>query len=319
MKRRNLLGLAAALSMAIARKSAASGHNDFCVMRESGGAFLADKQIIVHGDGYQSHRAEAIAEGRPTSVLVEDDAGYRSVLRDIRRGQLPPGSIAMFDLSRFPEPVIGRLDRSIKGMFVHYSIPRSLEEAKNVHRGISEGRLAANLPYLRTLEESYRALGARRIEQSPGRAAAEVLDATIKQHGPDDLVVLVSHVETFPRWETTPGGEPSRYPAGRLPLVDGSQFLLERVVPNGPTVWIIGCDTWETLKGASDLAQPQLVARGATVTMLYDIPGMTLAAQGRAMEGAARGAVVPVMNLASRIVVEAQVVGPGRVRVANGR
>lgn len=69
----------------------------------------------------------------------------------------------------------------------------------------------------------------------------------------------------------------------------------------------------------ADLAQPQLIARGATVTMLYDIPGMTLAAQGRAMEGAARGAVVPVMNLASRIVVEAQVVGPGRVRVGNGR
>ena len=69
----------------------------------------------------------------------------------------------------------------------------------------------------------------------------------------------------------------------------------------------------------ADLAQPQLIARGATVTMLYDIPGMTLAAQGRAMEGAARGAVVPVMNLASRIVVEAQVIGPGRVRVAAGR
>lgn len=69
----------------------------------------------------------------------------------------------------------------------------------------------------------------------------------------------------------------------------------------------------------ADLAQPHLVARGATVTMLYDIPGMTLAAQGRAMEGAARGAVVPVMNLGSRIVVEAQVVGPGRVRVGAGR
>ncbi|WP_203077046.1 flagellar basal body P-ring formation chaperone FlgA [Falsiroseomonas ponticola] len=69
----------------------------------------------------------------------------------------------------------------------------------------------------------------------------------------------------------------------------------------------------------ADLTQPLAVERGSTVTMLYDIPGMALTAQGRAMEGAARGAVVPVMNLASRIVVEAQVIGPGRVRVGPGR
>ncbi len=69
----------------------------------------------------------------------------------------------------------------------------------------------------------------------------------------------------------------------------------------------------------ADLTQPLAVERGATVTMLYDIPGMALTAQGRAMEGAARGAVVPVMNLSSRIVVEAQVVAPGRVRVGPGR
>lgn len=69
----------------------------------------------------------------------------------------------------------------------------------------------------------------------------------------------------------------------------------------------------------ADLSQPFAVERGATVTMLYDIPGMALTAQGRAMEGAPRGAVVPVMNLNSRIVVEAQVVAPGRVRVGSGR
>ncbi|NGM18807.1 flagellar basal body P-ring formation protein FlgA [Roseomonas stagni] len=69
----------------------------------------------------------------------------------------------------------------------------------------------------------------------------------------------------------------------------------------------------------ADLTQPLAVERGATVTMLYDIPGMALTAQGRAMEGAARGAVVPVMNLSSRIVVEAQVIAPGRVRVGPGR
>jgi flagella basal body P-ring formation protein FlgA len=69
----------------------------------------------------------------------------------------------------------------------------------------------------------------------------------------------------------------------------------------------------------ADLAQPATVERGQTVTMLYEVPGMTLTAQGRAMEAGPRGGMVPVMNLASRTVVEAEVVAPGRVRVGRPR
>lgn len=69
----------------------------------------------------------------------------------------------------------------------------------------------------------------------------------------------------------------------------------------------------------ADLAQPVAVERGQTVTMVFEVPGMVLTAQGRALDGAARGATVAVMNLASRAVVEAQVIAPGRVRVGGGR
>jgi flagella basal body P-ring formation protein FlgA len=69
----------------------------------------------------------------------------------------------------------------------------------------------------------------------------------------------------------------------------------------------------------ADLVQPTAVERGQSVTMLYETPGMALTAQGRAMDSAPRGGTVAVMNLASRVVVEAQVVGPGRVRVGGGR
>ena len=68
----------------------------------------------------------------------------------------------------------------------------------------------------------------------------------------------------------------------------------------------------------SDLAPPALVERNALVTMQVEAPGLSLTAQGRALEAAGRGAVVPVMNLVSRTVVEAEVTGPGRVRVAMG-
>jgi flagellar basal body P-ring formation protein FlgA len=68
----------------------------------------------------------------------------------------------------------------------------------------------------------------------------------------------------------------------------------------------------------ADLSAPHLVQRNGAVTMVLEAPGLALSAQGRALEAAPRGAVVPVMNLASRSVVEAEVIGPGRVRVAMG-
>jgi flagella basal body P-ring formation protein FlgA len=67
-----------------------------------------------------------------------------------------------------------------------------------------------------------------------------------------------------------------------------------------------------------DLGPPSIVQKNALVTLLLDAGGLQLTAQGRAMESAARGATVPVMNLASRNIVEGIAIAPGRVRVAMG-
>lgn len=67
-----------------------------------------------------------------------------------------------------------------------------------------------------------------------------------------------------------------------------------------------------------DLGPPSIVQKNALVTLLLDAPGIQLSVQGRALEAAARGATLPVMNLASRSVVEGVAVGPNRVRVAMG-
>jgi flagellar basal body P-ring formation protein FlgA len=69
---------------------------------------------------------------------------------------------------------------------------------------------------------------------------------------------------------------------------------------------------------AADLGAPALVEKSALVTMLVEAPGLSLTAQGRALEAGPRGGLVPVMNLSSRTVVEGEVVGPGRVHVALG-
>lgn len=68
----------------------------------------------------------------------------------------------------------------------------------------------------------------------------------------------------------------------------------------------------------ADLGPPSLVEKNALVVLVVEAPGLALTAQGRALEAAPRGGLVPVMNLASRAVMEGQVVGPGRVRIAMG-
>jgi flagella basal body P-ring formation protein FlgA len=65
-----------------------------------------------------------------------------------------------------------------------------------------------------------------------------------------------------------------------------------------------------------DVARPSLVQKGASVMMLLDSPGIALTAQGQALESGAIGERIQVLNPASRAVVEAEVIGPDRVRVA---
>lgn len=59
-----------------------------------------------------------------------------------------------------------------------------------------------------------------------------------------------------------------------------------------------------------------LVQRGAAVSLQLELPGLSITAQGRALEDGAAGARIQVMNVASRAVLEGVVTGPGRVRVS---
>jgi flagellar basal body P-ring formation protein FlgA len=65
----------------------------------------------------------------------------------------------------------------------------------------------------------------------------------------------------------------------------------------------------------SELMRPATVQKGATVMVLLDSPGIALTAQGKAMEAGAIGERIRVLNPMSRAVIEAEVIGPDRVRV----
>ena len=65
----------------------------------------------------------------------------------------------------------------------------------------------------------------------------------------------------------------------------------------------------------ADLMRPALVEKGSAVQMVLETQGIALAGQGQALDAGAAGDRVRVLNPVSRAVLEAEVTGPGRVRV----
>jgi flagella basal body P-ring formation protein FlgA len=74
--------------------------------------------------------------------------------------------------------------------------------------------------------------------------------------------------------------------------------------------------TGEILRG-SDLKRPTLVAKGASVTMVFDMPGISLTAVGRALAEGGEGDSIAVLNPTSYRQVVAVITAPGTVRVGS--
>ncbi len=68
----------------------------------------------------------------------------------------------------------------------------------------------------------------------------------------------------------------------------------------------------------ADLMKPELVQRNETVTIVYQVPGITLTVRGKASDGGAEGDVISVLNEQSKRTVQGVVVGPGRVVISTG-
>jgi flagellar basal body P-ring formation protein FlgA len=65
-----------------------------------------------------------------------------------------------------------------------------------------------------------------------------------------------------------------------------------------------------------DLTAPEVVARNQLIRLHYTLGGMTIAAEGRALDAGAIGQSVRVMNLSSRGTVQGVVLPDGSVQVA---
>jgi flagella basal body P-ring formation protein FlgA len=67
-----------------------------------------------------------------------------------------------------------------------------------------------------------------------------------------------------------------------------------------------------------DLMKPDLVARNDAVTILFEMPGITLTARGKAVDAGAEGDAVAVINHQSKRVLHGTVRSPGVVVVSRG-
>jgi flagella basal body P-ring formation protein FlgA len=68
---------------------------------------------------------------------------------------------------------------------------------------------------------------------------------------------------------------------------------------------------------AAELMKPEIVQRGAGVTIYYQAPGVMLAVRGKASEGGAEGDTIDVVNTQSNRTLRATVIAPGQVAVVS--
>jgi flagella basal body P-ring formation protein FlgA len=69
----------------------------------------------------------------------------------------------------------------------------------------------------------------------------------------------------------------------------------------------------------ADLMKPEVVRQNETVTITYEMPGLSLTIRGKALDAGGEGDVINVLNAQSKRTLQATVLGPGRVSVASTR
>lgn len=64
-----------------------------------------------------------------------------------------------------------------------------------------------------------------------------------------------------------------------------------------------------------EVGRPIMVKKNSLVTVIHQVRNMTLTAQGKALQNGSDGELIQIQNARSNQVIEAEVVGPGRVAV----
>ena len=107
-------------------------------------------------------------------------------------------------------------------------------------------------------------------------------------------------------------------------LIGPDDLLLQPVdVPGGTddALLLVGMETRTALYAGrpvrpGDVGSPALVDRNEIISLIYDVGGLRIATEGRALGRAGEGEVIRVMNLSSRATVSARISAMGEAYVA---
>lgn len=108
-------------------------------------------------------------------------------------------------------------------------------------------------------------------------------------------------------------------------LIGPDDLLLQPIdVPGGTDdpLLLVGMEARTALYAGrpvrpADVGAPALVDRNQIVPLIYDVGGLRIATEGRALGRAGEGEVIRVMNLASRTTVSARISSQGEAYVAH--
>jgi flagella basal body P-ring formation protein FlgA len=243
--------------------------------------------------------ADDIAEAVRTHALIGlDTAGITEVTVTRAARTIPAKDIedavahalsVQYNLGA-PKNIAVTFDRDMRAMYVE---PSALGEPRvaRVNYDARSGRFDATLK----IPTGTATRGTLRLY---GRAQATVDVVTVARKIERGVIVKASDVviEPRPRAEVGPDAVTSRDQVVGLAARTALQ-------PGRP------------LRNA-ELTKPELVQRHETVTLVYQVPGITLTVRGQAAEGGAQGDTISVLNEQTKRSVQGVVVGPGRVLIS---
>ncbi|MBU6406694.1 MAG: flagellar basal body P-ring formation protein FlgA [Alphaproteobacteria bacterium] len=102
-------------------------------------------------------------------------------------------------------------------------------------------------------------------------------------------------------------GQVTAFPARFVEAAAAAAGLAWRAPADLQEILVIG----QRASARATSAAPPAIRRGDTITLVYIAPGLQLTARGRALNDAAIGEGVRVVNLQSEVTVEAVATGPG--------
>lgn len=242
--------------------------------------------------------AEAVAEAARTQALIEiDTAGLTEVTVTRAARAIPAKDIeeaiarslsVQYNLGKLSDITV-TFDRAIQAMHVE---PSALGEPRVARISYNrDGRFDATL-------EIPTGPTARGLLRVGGRALATTEVVTIARtlgHGAilKDSDVIV---ERRPRAEVGRDAVTDRRQAAGLAL--RSPMQAGRILH------------------AAELVKPDTIQRNEVVTLIYEVPGVTLTVRGKAMEGGAEGDMISVLNEQSKRTLQGVIIGPGRVVIS---